>query len=86
MPSSAVRCRARLALVLLPLVAAACIQNPAAEARQQELNIQLGDAVNELRQAHSDQQAAIDSLRMIVAKQDTTLQRMAAVTGVPIAK
>ncbi|MBI1808694.1 MAG: hypothetical protein HYR75_02245 [Gemmatimonadetes bacterium] len=79
---------ARRLLLALPLLAAvsACGRNPEAEAKQQELNIQLGDAVNQFQGEHADLRATIDSLRYVIAKQDTTIQRMAAVTGVPIAK
>jgi len=81
------RRRTRTALALLALCAAAgCVRNPESEAKQQELNIQMGDAINHIQGQVSDQAATIDSLRTVIAKQDTTLQRMAAVTGVPIAK
>lgn len=87
MPPTVARRHVRLSLVVLLLGAAtACGRNPEAEAKQQELNVELGDAVNQLAGTQSDQQATIDSLRTVVAKQDTTLQRMAAVTGVPIVK
>ena len=41
------------------------------------------DAVNQMGLQVAELQAAVDSLRLVVAKQDTAIYRMANVTGVP---
>jgi peptidoglycan hydrolase CwlO-like protein len=49
----------------------------------------LNDAANEMSGIKNDLsslQAQVDSLQVVIAKQDTTILRLANVTGVPIAK
>jgi len=44
------------------------------------------DAVNQMGMQLAEMQATVDSLRVIVAKQDTAIYRMANVTGVPYSR
>ena len=44
------------------------------------------DAVNDLRMNISTLQGSLDSLNIVVAKQDTTIGRLANAAGIPIAK
>ena len=79
---------ARRALVLAAVapLAAGCIQSPESQARAaQQLN-DLDDAVNELRVTEAAMQTTLDSLRVVIAKQDTTIARLANVTGVVVVK
>jgi prefoldin subunit 5 len=46
----------------------------------------IGDQLNELRQDNAALRESLDSLRAVLAKHDTTLSRLANVTGVVIAK
>ena len=74
-----------LALVLMPLFAAACA-NPRAEAN---VATALNDAANEIGGLKNDLgqiQLELDSLRTIVAKQDTTITHLAAVANMPITR
>ena len=76
----------RLALVALAATVAgstACYQDPETLIAQQQFMTDMSDAVNEIGLEIADLNATVDSLRAIVAKQDTAIYRMANVTGVP---
>ena len=63
-----------------------CLTSPKAEAARQQQMIELSDVVNDLRIATSELGSTLDSLRIVIAKQDTTLARLANVTGVVVVK
>ena len=63
-----------------------CVTSPKAEAARQQQMLELSDAVNDLRVATSELGSTVDSLRTVIAKQDTTLARLANVTGVVVVK
>ncbi len=75
-----------LSLAAIPCAAGACITNPKAEALRQQQMIEVGDALNELRVSTSEMSGTLDSLRVIIARQDTTIARLANVTGVVVVK
>ena len=64
----------------------ACVPSPQAEANRAQQMIELSDAVTQLRQQTADLQGAIDSLKLVLAKQDTTNARLANVTGIVVVK
>ena len=64
----------------------ACVPSPQAEASRAQQMIEMSDAVTQLRQQTADLQGAIDSLKLVLAKQDTTNTRLANVTGIVVAK
>lgn len=68
-----------LALVLV----GGCYQDPEERIAEQQLMQDMTDAVNQIGMQVSELQATVDSLRSIIAKQDTAIYRMANVTGVP---
>lgn len=75
---------ARLLLVVLACAAGAgCYQDPEQAIAQEQLLTDLGDALNQLTLQTSELTAQVDSLRGVIAKQDTAIYRMANVTGVP---
>ena len=45
--------------------------------------VELSDAVNDLRRENSVLQEQIDSLRVVVARQDTMVRNLANLAGVP---
>lgn len=63
-----------------------CVRNPEAEAKAAQQFLEIGDAITELRQTASMLDGTVDSLRTVIAKQDTTIARLAAATGVPVAR
>ena len=75
-----------LALAAIPATVTGCLTNPKAEALRQQQMIEIGDAINDMRVNLSTIAGTLDSLRVVVAKQDTTLARLANVTGVIVVK
>lgn len=73
-------------LAAVAAVAAGCTATPRQMAYvNDELN-QAADAVNNLRTEIGVLQSSLDSLRTVVAKQDSTIVRMAAVTNVTVVR
>ena len=64
----------------------ACAACPAsrADVAMSEQIIQLGDGLNDLRQENAVLQQQVDSLRLVVAKQDTVIRQLANLAGVPL--
>ena len=73
-------------LVLAGAVIAGCVQSPASAARQAQQMNDVGDQLNELRTENATLAGVVDSLRMVIAKHDTTLARVANATGVVVAR
>ena len=69
----------------LPLACAACPATRADVAMSEQI-IQLGDGLNDLRQDTAALQQQVDSLRLVVAKQDTVIRQLANLAGVPISR
>lgn len=46
--------------------------------------VDIGDAVNEMRQGFTDIQDQLDSLKMVMAKQDTIIRTLANLAGVQV--
>lgn len=74
-----------LCALVLALACAAC-RAPGADVAMSEQIIQLGDGLNDLRQENAEIQAQVDSLRLVVAKQDTVIHQLANLAGVPLAR
>jgi hypothetical protein len=66
-------------------LAAGCVSPEAMLKLEAEL-AQAADAVNELRINSSIMQTTLDSLTVVVAKQDSTIFRLANATGVQVVK
>ncbi len=87
MPSrrSAIPPRPALLALLASLLLAGCLGVPSGDSISQgELLIELTDAMNELREHDALLQEQVDSLRTVVARQDSLLVRVAAASGVPL--
>ena len=67
------------------LASGGCVNPNSLAALQGQLN-EAGDAVNDLRMNISTLQTSIDSMNIVIAKQDTTIGRLANAAGIPIAK
>jgi hypothetical protein len=81
--SRSIRCAALMAATA---AVSGCLTSPKAEAARQQQMLELGDVVNDLRIATSELNTTLDSLRTVIAKQDTTIARLANVTGVVVVK
>jgi hypothetical protein len=65
------------------LLASSC-RDPRAEANIAEAMIQVGTELSSIRQDLAVMQTQVDSLRGVVARQDTLITRLAAVANMPI--
>ena len=74
--------RPTLALLLLTS-GAACFRNPNTDMKLQQQLVDLGDVVNEVRQEVGTLQVTVDSLRLVVARQDSALTKVAMATNIP---
>ena len=72
-----------LCAVALIVVCAACPASRADIAISEQI-IQLGDGMNTLRQENSEIQQQVDSLRLVVARQDTVIRQLANLAGMPL--
>jgi hypothetical protein len=75
--------RIRPAVPLLVLVAWSCLPSKQDVDSAQAI-IEIGDALNDIRQTQSDLQEQIDSLRVEVAKRDSVVRQLANLAGVVI--
>ena len=73
----------RAGFVALALALAAGCRSPQSDSYLIEQLRQMADELNASRQQTADLQAQLDSLRSVVARQDTLLTRLAAMAGVP---
>lgn len=79
------RLRLRLLIPGLALAAGGCVR----PATQQDLYlaqalVDIQDALNEVRQTTYETQDRVDSLKFIVARQDTVIRQLANLAGVPV--
>jgi hypothetical protein len=77
--------RATIVLATIALGAASC-SSPQSEAARTQQVLEIGDAVNASKNEILELRGTLDSLRIVVAKQDTTIARLANVTGVVVVK
>jgi hypothetical protein len=73
----------RRCMLVAVLASVASCRSPQSDAYLLEQLKQMGDELNASRQQAADLQTQIDSLRTVVAKQDTLLTRLAGMAGVP---
>lgn len=76
---------APLAALAAALMSGGCMSPNALADVHSQLN-QAADAVNDIRVNMSMMQETIDSLKTVVARQDTTISRLANATGVQVVK
>jgi hypothetical protein len=70
--------------LILALLLASC-RDPRAEANIAEAMVQVGTEISAIRQDMAVLQMQVDSLRSVVARQDTLITRLATVANVPVA-
>jgi hypothetical protein len=75
--------RLRAGSIAAALTLSAGCRSPQQDAYLIEQIRQMGDELNASRQQAADLQAQLDSLRVVVARQDTLLTRLAGMAGVP---
>jgi hypothetical protein len=70
-------------LVLTALFIASC-RDPRAEANIAEAMVQVGTEISAMRQDYALLQSQVDSLRGVVARQDTLIARLASLANMPL--
>ena len=70
---------------ILVVICTACPTSRADIAMSEQI-IQLGDGLNDLRQDNAALQQQMDSLRGVVAKQDSVIRQIANLSGFPLAR
>ena len=74
----------RYVTVIAALVLTSC-RDPRAEANIAQAMTDVGTQLSAMQQDYAVLQAQVDSLRGVVARQDTILGRLASMAGLPIA-
>ena len=81
--------RRRIVRGLLPLlslatagIVAGCQASTSADVQTAQMLVDIGDAVNDLRRETSDLQNQVDSLGLVIARQDTIIRQLANLAGV----
>jgi peptidoglycan hydrolase CwlO-like protein len=72
-------------VLMLAMICTACPTSRADIAISEQI-IQLGDGLNDLRQDNAALQQQVDSLRAVVAKQDSVIRQIANLSGFPLAR
>jgi hypothetical protein len=72
-------------VLMLAMICTACPTSRADIAISEQI-IQLGDGLNDLRQDNAALQQQVDSLRAIVARQDSVVRQIANLSGFPLAR
>jgi hypothetical protein len=80
---SSIHRAAVLAGALALPAAVACYQDPQEQLDQMQQMTDMVDAVNEIGMRTTELQYTVDSLVEVIARQDTTLARLANLAGVP---
>jgi len=73
----------RIGFIAVALALSAGCRSPQQDAYLVEQLRQMADELNAARQQTGDLQTQLDSLRLVVARQDTLLTRLAGMAGVP---
>jgi hypothetical protein len=60
-----------------------CLRNPSADAATAEALAEIGNQLGAFNQESAELQRQLDSLRSVVARQDSVLRRLANLAGVP---
>ena len=72
-----------ICVILATLLVSSC-RDPRAEANIAEAMVQVGTEMSAMRQDYAVLQNQVDSLRMVVARQDTLLAKLATLANVPL--
>jgi hypothetical protein len=77
--------RRAVSMLVLSIALSACPASRADVAISEQI-IQLGDGLNDLRQDNAVLQQQVDSLRLVIARQDTVVRQLANLAGMPLAR
>ena len=77
--------RRAVSMLALSIMLSGCPASRADVAISEQI-IQLGDGLNDLRQDNAVLQQQVDSLSLIVARQDSVIRQLANLAGMPLAR
>ena len=77
--------RRAVSMLVLSIMHSACPASRADVAISEQI-IQLGDGLNDLRQENAVLQQQVDSLSLVIARQDTVIRQLANLAGIPLAR
>jgi hypothetical protein len=75
--------RTKLTLLAVAFVSLSC-RDPRAEANIAQAMMDVGSAISEINQNIGEMHNTIDSLQIVVAKQDTIIRNLANLAGMPL--
>jgi len=75
--------RTKLTLLAVAFVSLSC-RDPRAEANIAQAMMDVGSAISEINQNLGEMHNTIDSLQIVVAKQDTIIRNLANLAGMPL--
>ena len=78
---AAVASRSAAAMALVVALLGGCASQPTPDVSTGQALVEIGDALNAVRQDNAMLQAQIDSLRTVVARQDSAIARLQAMAG-----
>jgi len=70
--------------LVIGILALASCRDPRAEANIAEAMMQVGTEISAMRQDYAVLQSQVDSLRGVVARQDTVISRLATLANMPL--
>lgn len=73
------------ATLLIGVVLGGCLRNPSADAATAQALTEIADQLGAMQQDNAALQNQVDSLRTVIARQDSVLRRVANLAGVPMA-
>ena len=74
----------RITIRVAALLLLSSCRDPRAEANIAEAMTQVGTSISEMQQDYGLLQSQVDSLRQVVARQDTIIGKLATLAGLPI--
>jgi hypothetical protein len=74
----------KMMLILALAAAAGGCKNPRVDANIAQAMIDVGNQIAQMQQDASLLQSEVDSLRQVVARQDTIITRLASLAGLPL--
>jgi hypothetical protein len=74
----------RLACALFVVAVVGCRPDTSQTLNTAQAIQDLGDGISALRQDNAEFQAQLDSMRTVIAKQDTIIRRLANLAGMPV--
>ena len=74
----------RIAITLAALLLLSSCRDPRAEANIAQAMTEVGTTISQMQQDYGLLQGEVDSLRQVVARQDTIIGKLATLAGLPI--